>query len=59
MMDEIISTAEKNIPGCKRLIQALHKQSHGGSMDTLLESWSGKSSDCNSGLASVLALTLF
>lgn len=55
MMDEIISTTGKNTPG--HLIQALHAQSRGGSMDTLLEAQSGKSCDYNSGLASVLALT--
>ena len=59
MMDEIISTTEKNTPGYKHLIQALHAQSCGGSMVTLSEPRSGKSHDCNSVLASVLALTLF
>lgn len=59
MMDEIISTAEKNTPGYNHLIQALHVQSCEGSMDTLLEPRSGKSCAWNSVLASVLALTLF
>lgn len=34
MMDEIISTTEKNTPGYKHLIQALQAESCGGSMDT-------------------------
>lgn len=37
MMDEMISTTDKNTPGYKHLIQALHAQSRGGSIDALLE----------------------